>query len=630
MKIPSSRYLFRIIVFVCFSLLITGCASRSISISKASNERRNSLTFFSQYYEGLSLNTYNYLSAHDLLELYKSKPKATIILLNTSLKQNPNHRLMEVLANACFLCAQNERRLENAVPYYIDTAKFCYLYLTTPDNSNATTYYDTSRFLITHYYNYSIKQLFDYLKNQNLLFNNSYPITSITGEQILFESPNFNMPYPASYFKDFLPCSDYEIDNLDFFAYRPGVGVPLIACLKRQEHNNQTQVYEAFDQSIPCTISLHFHLNSQGQSKAHFVFHNPYQEETLLLDDKPFPLEYDFSTPLAHHMISEKKFSNIFYTLYPMRTKDFQGLYLLEPYDSQKIPVIFVHGILSDPSTWVQMLNTMRNDSELRKHYQFWLFTYSAGYPVIYSAHMLRQAIQQCYDKYHGTQKQNDQNFRNMVLVGHSMGGLVSKMQILNSGDELYYQFFDRKTIDPIVADLDEPKYQTFNQIYQFCESPYVQRVIYLATPHRGSQIASFSIVRWLRTFIKFSADVVEKTPQMLGLSEDEISRYTGIADLDPENKTLEIIQQLKRKPIPFHSIIGNTKRAVIGGNDGIVPYSSSHLDDAVSEYIVKSGHSVQVNPLTIQEVCRILHEHLKQTATDSSKETPENESNHP
>ena len=89
----------------------------------------------------------------------------------------------------------------------------------------------------------------------------------------------------------------------------------------------------------------------------------------------------------------------------------------------------------------------------------------------------------------------------------------------------------------------------------------------------------------------------------------------TGIDNLDPNNGTLKLLSSLPFAPgVVYHSIIGNREEdGVPGGSDGVVPYLSSHLDGAASELVVKSGHSVQVNPLAIQELRRILIEHLRQ-----------------
>lgn len=108
-------------------------------------------------------------------------------------------------------------------------------------------------------------------------------------------------------------------------------------------------------------------------------------------------------------------------------------------------------------------------------------------------------------------------------------------------------------------------------------------------------------------------------------LQPDNSKFQTGIDNLDPNNRTLQLLETIPFRPgVPYHSVIGNRKEAGIpGGSDGIVPYASSHLDGAVSELVVKSDHSAQQNPLAIREIRRILLEHLRQYP-DIQVATPE------
>ena len=81
----------------------------------------------------------------------------------------------------------------------------------------------------------------------------------------------------------------------------------------------------------------------------------------------------------------------------------------------------------------------------------------------------------------------------------------------------------------------------------------------------------------------------------------------------------LKLLNSLPMPQIPFHSIIGSRKDNSPGGSDGVVSYSSSHLDGAASELIVRSGHSVQQNALAIQEIRRILLLHLKKLGSEKN-----------
>ena len=91
-----------------------------------------------------------------------------------------------------------------------------------------------------------------------------------------------------------------------------------------------------------------------------------------------------------------------------------------------------------------------------------------------------------------------------------------------------------------------------------------------------------------------------------------ELEEFNGIFNLAPGGMALKLLNALELPKIPYHTIVGNTEGTLPGGSDGVVEYASSHLDGAASEVVIKNGHSVQQNPLAIQEIRRILLEHLK------------------
>ena len=146
--------------------------------------------------------------------------------------------------------------------------------------------------------------------------------------------------------------------------------------------------------------------------------------------------------------------------------------------------------------------------------------------------------------------------------------------------------------------------------------------MVFIAVPHRGSEMANSAIGRIGASLVELPQSLVQRGEGVIGnlmrhgwLQPDNSKIQTGIDNLDPNNRTLQLLETIPFRPgVPYHSVIGNRKEAGIpGGSDGIVPYSSSHLDGAVSELVVKSDHSAQQNPLAIREIRRILLEHLRQ-----------------
>ena len=122
------------------------------------------------------------------------------------------------------------------------------------------------------------------------------------------------------------------------------------------------------------------------------------------------------------------------------------GLSLLRPYTRGKIPVVFIHGLWSNPWSWDRMIAELEADPSLADRYQSWTFGYSTGDPIPYSASLLRRDLQEVRRKF--DPDDSDAAFNRMVLVGHSMGGLLTKMMVQDSGTRLWRLISDRPIDD--------------------------------------------------------------------------------------------------------------------------------------------------------------------------------------
>src|SRR4029453_7386575 len=117
------------------------------------------------------------------------------------------------------------------------------------------------------------------------------------------------------------------------------------------------------------------------------------------------------------------------------------------PYKPGLIPVVFVHGTASSVVRWTEMFNRLLADSEIRSHYQFWFFQYDSGNPIVLSSLKLRDAVVAAVARLDPQGK--DPALRRMVLIGHSQGGLLVKMQAINSGDRIWSSA-SKKPIDEL------------------------------------------------------------------------------------------------------------------------------------------------------------------------------------
>jgi pimeloyl-ACP methyl ester carboxylesterase len=293
------------------------------------------------------------------------------------------------------------------------------------------------------------------------------------------------------------------------------------------------------------------------------------------------------------------------------RTQD--GLFLLRPYRAGKIPIVLVHGTASSPLRWAELINELQGDPEIEARYQIWVFIYDSGNPIPYSAGRLRQALTDTVQELDPQGK--DPALRRMVVIGHSQGGLLTKMTAIDSGQRFWNLVSDK----PFETLKLPPESRDFlQQSLFFTPLSFVERVIFVATPHHGALMAAGRIGAIGAWLVSLPVGVLNRFAQAATLSGDEklMSKLrrppTAIDNMNPENPGVQLLASIPVTPrIPAHSII-----AVEGdgpkeqGDDGVVAYRSAHIDEAVSEKVVRSSHSCQGQPETIEEIRRILNLH--------------------
>jgi pimeloyl-ACP methyl ester carboxylesterase len=281
----------------------------------------------------------------------------------------------------------------------------------------------------------------------------------------------------------------------------------------------------------------------------------------------------------------------------------------LQPYDPNKTVVLFVHGLIDSPATWAPMINTLRSDPRIRARYQFWYYSYPSGYPYPYSAAIMRHELDGVEKKFPLQHK--------MVVVGHSMGSLVTRLMITDSGDKLWMEMFGKK---PAETKLSDSTRATLEDALIFKHRPEIGRVVFISGPHRGSDMATSWFGRFASSLVKSPVTLLKVGNEMRAALTTDTSSLrlksipNSVDTLAPNNRFVKAINTVPiTRGIPYHTISGDRGK---GGNkdhtppvmsDGIVPYWSSHLDGAKSELVVPSTHSAHQNPQAIQEVRRIL-----------------------
>jgi pimeloyl-ACP methyl ester carboxylesterase len=302
---------------------------------------------------------------------------------------------------------------------------------------------------------------------------------------------------------------------------------------------------------------------------------------------------------------------------------------MFEPYQPGKIPVLMVHGLLSSPLTWAPMYNDLLADPAIRERYQFWFYLYPTGLPYLQTAGDLRQDLARLradIDPHH-----QDPALDEMVLVGHSMGGLISRLMTVGSGED-FWRLVSTQPFDAIKA---RPETRDeLERSFFFTPESQIRRVVFLATPHRGSKLSpstpgriAASLVQLPRNLLAATKDLAEENPEPGFLANGKRPLPTSVDLLAPKSPALEILAARPLAPtVHFHSIIGRAPPSnsfaeftrILGDadedSDGVVPYSSAHLAGVDSELIVSANHmQVHHHPLAILEVRRILQEHWRE-----------------
>lgn len=404
----------------------------------------------------------------------------------------------------------------------------------------------------------------------------------------------------------------------------------------RQEPPAQTESGERFlppqGVAYPVTAIIAFGAPQPGRARqATLHLLDPAHHERFFVAEQPLALAADFTAPYAV-ALSQRRLDLIGYAgaLRPQRFEAASGIFMLEPYDPNKIPVLMVHGLLSSPLAFAEITNGIWGDQHLRAGFQVWHYMYPTGLPFLWAANDLRSQLAEL--KATVDPQGEDEAWRDMVVIAHSMGGLVTRTLAAASGDHMWDAVF---RVRPDELNIAADRRASLARIFYFERLPNLRRVIFLATPHRGVDSAGSILGKAVSFLIKLpremrdlmrevisqDADVVEPSMRKV-LKKGGPSSIRALRSSDP---TILALAEMPPHPsIAVHSILGDRGRGDgPAGSDGYVPYSSAHLDDVASELIVPTGHAVYEHRQALAEIRRILHLHLEPTESAVVHETP-------
>jgi pimeloyl-ACP methyl ester carboxylesterase len=439
-----------------------------------------------------------------------------------------------------------------------------------------------------------------------------YHLTSGTENLEIELSPEST--YHRGYFDRFIPAGAVEEKGM-FVKTRDGYGAPIVAIRdQKPERAAEMEFFPLRGLHVPVTVTMDRVTKSGGITRVSFSLRNPLVEQAISVGSRRLPLAADFSAPIAVIMKGRNEIAQGLAGFFKAEERIEQsGIFLLEPYDPERIPVLLIHGLISVSMIWRDIIAEMTADPEISARYQFMVFSYPSSFPVVDSAALLREelaAIRATYDP-----DGNDPLSTNMVVAGHSMGGMLTHTLVADIGDNLWKQFSD---IPLDEVPLGAAEREDIRRLVYFDPDPAARRAVYFSAPHRGASMAEKGIAGLLAEVAKLPANVTRMNEQLLdprlnGHFKVPIDRrYTSRESLEPGAPMVAAMEASPyTEEVIYHSIIGDRgKGDTPNSSDGVVEYWSSHQEGAASEVIVPTGHGSFKHPRAIEELHRILYEH--------------------
>lgn len=652
MQLPAPiRALQRIYSFLCIALVILsvmGC-STPVGVKRVgTQEAHHLLTANVLSSDTPSAPSLQVLSRLDLSAQFEDKPEAALAALHAALPPAGADDLLFALAELSFLhaeqhtqrpandyqclafkgrpCPQKQlpREEEHARAYYLAAAVYAYAFLF-PEDPPGTVLdpADPRSRLIYDLYNRGLTEGLASLDGEEVVLASGRHVLPFGTLDIEFASADFSW---AGYrVEHFVPTANLEVRGLRNRYRRPGIGAPLAASLAGEVQSSMPGASRIPPRlKVPLTAFLRLDAPrrslTSGRLRGRLELYAPNQGTTIV-DGKEQRLEVEPTAALAYTLEGSQAYDfalagflkDVLRAYIPQgRTQD--GLFMLQPPILNRIPVVLVHGTASSPATWAELVNELASDPQLRAHYQVWLFIYDSGNPIGYSGSRLREALRNVMHELDPEGKVPA--LQQMVVIGHSQGGLLTKLTAINSGtrfwDNISKTPFDELPMEP------ETREQLRRSIF-FEPLPFVKRVIFISTPHRGSYLAGRRLGQIASWLVSLPGNLTQRTLSVVTQNRDKLliqgmeKPLTSIDQMNPSNYAIKTLAAIPvADGIAAHSIIAVQGDGPIQtGGDGVVKYESAHIEGVESELVVRWGHSVQGQPKTVEEVRRILIEHL-------------------
>jgi pimeloyl-ACP methyl ester carboxylesterase len=606
------------------ALMVSGCATPVGVRYLTPGQQYEKLTANVFSGDTLSAETMQILNRSGLAGKYGSEPAQVIAAIHKGLPTAREADRIFALAELSFLYASKGGDRS----YFLSAAIYAYAFLFPGQTADAPHPFDPRLRIAADLYNQGIAKGF---KPENgfdvVLKEGTYKIPF--GDLVVTINPD-EFRWGSFRLGNFIEASELEVRGLRNWYRWQGIGAALVASLERLPG-----VHDPAFARIPpglkvaATAFLRLDNVEQGLKTGHLTGNlrlvTTDEGTSITIDGRPVSLEFGLSSALAYtlegsaaYKLEIRALLSGSFALFKEGARFKDNVFLMAPYRKGLIPLVLVHGTASSPARWAELINELGNDRQLWGRYQVWLFTYNTGNPIAYSAGILTEGLRNTVKELDPEGK--DPAMKKMVVIGHSQGGLLTKLTAVESGTRFWDNAGSKTPFDQLDV---SPETKALLRRSLFYEPlPFVKRVVFISTPHQGSFVSGGWIGKLTSKLISLPGTLLSPLAELL--SEVQSASIATLKDIPkstdnmaPGSPFIKAISSMPVAPgIVAHSIIPvkNPDDPKEKWNDGVVEYTSAHIDGVASELIVPhSGHSAQDAPQAIEEVRRILIENMKE-----------------
>ncbi|WP_024889073.1 esterase/lipase family protein [Luteimonas huabeiensis] len=543
--------------------------------------------------------------------------------------------LSELWLQRATLLPAGDRAMDDArLDAWLETARHAYAYLFFSERPPDARAFEDRQTQVRDWYNHAVQQavtqLFDARAHEAAAAGGDALEARRAGWTLRVDLRGVRMPEGVDTVRELLPASSLSFQGLRSVYRRDGFGAELVAVMDDPVTAPAAAPAPApprapdwSEMPFPAlTVLLRFEGDDLDAvlrtRRTRMSVHDPYVDAEVDLRGQRVPLAANFTAGyglwLARSGFSRQSLRTLFGREHGIARPH---LYMMQPYDPDRRIVLMLHGLASSPEAWVNLANEILGDETLRQRFQIWQVYYPTNAPIALNHAAIRRTVSDALDRVDPFRLMPAS--RDIVLIGHSMGGVISRLMVSSAGDRLWDAVLAEREPDPDRLARARPRLQP---VLGFAPFPGVERAIFIAAPHRGTAVAGSRAGRFLSRLVRLPITVLEGFGDALQAlagepGADEPRLPNSIDNLDANDPFVRAAADLPISPsVRYHSIVARASAAgaLEDSDDGLVPYRSAHLPGAVSERVIVSGHSVQRSAEAILEIRRILHEDLRES----------------